>query len=199
MRKIYHHLENPIDHIILNNCDKLIPHCNNYNITPNMITIFRFILGVYILYYLYLTDDIIFTVIGSCVFYFLDCLDGHLARSTNQVTQLGDYLDHSADIFIIGGLILYCLINSSNKILVGTLIFSSLYLTLIHLGLQQKHYNDHYNKLHGFYPPYEILEEFNCLHNLDNHHIMWTRFFGNGTFIMLIIYSVYIIKSNIQL
>jgi phosphatidylglycerophosphate synthase len=138
MRKIYYKYENPINHLILHSCDKLIQGCVKYNITPNMITIGRLSMTPFILYYLYYTDDIIFTVIATSIFYYLDCLDGHLARSTNQVTKLGDFLDHFSDILLISGLLYYIYTKSNTTIIMlVTLLF---YMTLIQLGLQQKHY-----------------------------------------------------------
>ena len=59
MRKIYYKYENPINHLIIDSCDKLIHGCVKYNITPNMITIGRLSMTPFILYYLYYTDDII--------------------------------------------------------------------------------------------------------------------------------------------
>jgi len=65
----------------------------------------------------------------------LDCLNGHLARST----VLGDYLDHSADILFIIILSIYILTRKypTKKIIC---IFVLFYLMLVHMGLQQKNY-----------------------------------------------------------
>ena len=73
---------------------------------------FRIILGIFVLYYLYNTHDILFPIIGIILFYWLDCLDGHLARSTNQVTVFGDYLDHFADISFYIGILYYIYIKN---------------------------------------------------------------------------------------
>ena len=47
-RKIPSNIENPFDTILISVCDKLIDFCNNLNSTPNSITIFRIILGIFI-------------------------------------------------------------------------------------------------------------------------------------------------------
>lgn len=71
----------------------------------------------------------------------MDCLDGHLARSTNQVSILGDYLDHGADVIFLIALIISILYKKyTNKPYVLTIIIILLYLAMVHLGLQQKNY-----------------------------------------------------------
>ena len=140
-RKIPPEFENPIDDILLDICDILIPFCKKYKITPNFITIFRTFLGIFTLYYFNFSIDWIFPIAGTAIFYLFDCLDGHLARATNQVSILGDYLDHYADIsFYI--LLIFIMINKtySNKILVLIIILIFTYLAFVHLGLQQKVY-----------------------------------------------------------
>lgn len=141
MRKINPKHEHPIDNIIINTCDKIIPLCTKHNITPNAITIFRIVLAVFILYYIYYTDDIMFASISALVFYFLDGLDGHLARSTNQLSVLGDYLDHIADAILMIGTIIYIFIKDYKyKIPLIILLLASLYMTFVNFGLQQTNY-----------------------------------------------------------
>ena len=50
------------------------------------------------------------TYILSSLFIFFDCLDGHLARTTNQVTVIDDILDHTVD-FIFLSLIFSIIIS----------------------------------------------------------------------------------------
>ena len=141
MRKIDSRYENPIDNILLKLCDKLIDICVKLNITPNMITLFRIILSIYIIYLLYYTDNIKLLFILIVIFHFLDCMDGHLARSTNQVTKLGDYLDHFADISLTFVIIIYMIIKKyPNKIIILTLLAFEIYMLNCHAGLQQLYY-----------------------------------------------------------
>jgi hypothetical protein len=73
-RKIQYYLENPIDNILIDLCDRLIPFINA---TPNQITIFRLILGIIFIYHLNCRTNKLFTILFIVFFYFLDCLDGY--------------------------------------------------------------------------------------------------------------------------
>lgn len=206
-RKISQTLENPIDNKILDVCESLINICKQYQITPNNITYFRICLAFIVLYVLFTSCSIIFPIIGTGVFYFLDCLDGHLARSTNQVTIFGDYLDHYADIFFYIAIIGFMIIKDyPNKINIIILIIFLTYMAFVHLGLQQLHYkivlynkkNDNTNKQFNNQIDeieYELLDGLNCLHNLEPENISWTRFFGTGTLYTVIMIIIYYIQS----
>jgi len=196
MRKIEAKHDNPVDNVIIMLCDEILPICTKYKITPNMVTIFRMIFSFFILYELYCTENVTFVLWGTCLFYFLDGLDGHLARSTDQVTILGDYLDHVADsILLIGSFIYIFTQKYQNKPLLITILLLSFYMTAVHFGLQQTHYKMLYYKKHKKYPPAETLDNFNYLHNLEPNNIVWTRYFGNATLIIVLLYSIYFIKS----
>jgi phosphatidylglycerophosphate synthase len=193
-RKIPPNYENPIDNLIIANCDKLVNTCQRLLITPNMITIFRTFLSFITLYYLFNTCNISIPITGTAIFYFLDCLDGHLARSTNQVTVLGDYLDHYADMFFYFMFIIYIFIkkyNNKNLIIISTL--SLTLMSMIHLGLQQKHYKI----LNEDEKHEELLDNINHFHNLKLKDIKWTRYFGLGTTYTFILFVIYYIKKNI--
>jgi len=193
MRKIDSKYENPIDNILLKLCDKLIDICVKLNITPNMITLFRIILSVYIIYLLYYTDNIKLLFILIVIFHFLDCMDGHLARSTNQFTKLGDYLDHFADTSLSFVIIIYMIIKKyPNKIIILTLLAFEIYMLNCHMGLQQAHY-----KKNNPNAPDETLDIFNKIHNFNLDAISYTRYFGPGTIWLIIILIIYYIKINI--
>ena len=140
-RKIPPEYENPIDNFLLELCDNHIKFCTDNNITPNNITLFRIVLGIVVIYRFNISNDIYIPTLGTFLFYWLDCLDGHLARSTNQVSILGDYLDHGADVIFLIALIISILYKKyTNKSDVLTVIIILLYLAMVHLGLQQKNY-----------------------------------------------------------
>ena len=75
--------------------------------SPNAITIARIALipcGVYAIFKNG-GDDTTWQIIAWCIYFTLglsDLLDGHLARSTNQVSELGKFLDPVADKALIG-------------------------------------------------------------------------------------------------
>ncbi len=216
-RKIPPEFENPIDDKILDLCDSMISTCQKYNVTPNLVTITRIIISLFIFHSLFFTCNIFEPIIGSVIFYIMDCLDGHLARSTNQVTVLGDYLDHYADIFYYLFILAYILLKTYNNktyIIIGFGLLT--YGALVHLGLQQKNYKI-IAKRNNIKPEQEtnkavkitkkilheidemedeLLDDLNCLHNLSAESIRWTRYFGTGTLYTAILIIIYYIQSN---
>ncbi|MEK7452133.1 MAG: CDP-alcohol phosphatidyltransferase family protein [Patescibacteria group bacterium] len=91
-------------------------------ITPNMVTIFRFITIPFILWALFFEKY----SIGVPLFFFsafTDALDGSLARLRNQITEWGTFYDPVADKMLIGSVILLVVIKHSNPILGGLIIF----------------------------------------------------------------------------
>jgi hypothetical protein len=197
-RKIPSNIENPFDTILIGLCDKLIDYCYTIKITPNFVTIFRIILAIFIFKELFNTSNIAFPVIGTLVFYFLDCLDGHLARSTDQVTVLGDYLDHIADMSFLTVISIFVIIKKfpGKKIIIIILIVL-LYLMLVHMGLQQKNYKIIKEEELGCrYDHVETLDSLNNLHNFGPEHICWTRFFGCGTLILAVCFTIFWIQYN---
>jgi hypothetical protein len=196
-RKIESHHENPIDDVLLDMCEESLDFCKVFGITPNMITIFRFILGIFVLKQLFTTCDYITPIIGTALFYFLDCVDGHLARSTNQVTVLGDYLDHIADTSFFIVLLVWIIKQQypykKQIIIIFLIIF---YMSLVHLGLQQKNFALNREETCSF--PKESLDYLNHIHSLDHTHICWTKYFGLGTIYFILLIIIYYIQTNIS-
>jgi len=194
-RKIPEYYENPIDNLIINECDKLTAILYKNNITPNFITIVRLILICFTIKSLLYTSEVWFPIISTAIFYFMDCLDGNLARSTNQVTILGDYLDHFADLFFIISFIFYMYIKDyDNKIYIFIIFCLFTYLAVLHLGIQQLNYKDlnQNNDLEQ-----ELLDYLNNFHNLDKSNIKWTKYFGSGTIYLIILIIIYYIQTHL--
>ena len=187
-RKIPSKLENQIDDKTIELCDSLVETCYKNNITPNLITMIRIIISFFTLYNLFFTCDYIIPIFGTIIFYFMDCLEGHLARSTDQVTIFGDYLDHYADMFYYLLILIFMIFKKYNYklvIITGFLLLS--YSSFVHLGLQQKNYKIKNNE--------ELLDKLNCLHDLEPNNISWTRYFGTGTLYTTILIIIYYIQS----
>jgi hypothetical protein len=210
-RKIPPEFENPIDDILLDICDEMIDFCQSCKLTPNFITVFRMILGFFTLYYFNFSTGWVIPIVGTVIFYLFDCLDGHLARSTNQVSILGDYLDHYSDIsFYI--LLIYIMMNKTypNKIVIFIIIIILSYLSFIHLGLQQKVYkkikkdirqeNIQIKEVHKMIILDEIddelLDSLNYFHNLQESNITWTKYFGLGTLYSFLLFAIYYIQTH---
>ena len=66
--------------------------------TPNMVTTLSIIFGLLAAYEI-IYGNFIFAAFLVLVSYYLDCVDGKLARKYNMVSQLGDYYDHFGDLF----------------------------------------------------------------------------------------------------
>lgn len=189
-RKIPREYENPFDDQLLLLCDKLADICKKYNISANQVTLFRFYFIFVIYHYLFNTNDYIIPIIFSFLFYLFDCLDGHLARKTNSITVLGDLLDHIIDlIFFI--LITYFIYKNKYYKLLG-LVFVSAYLSCVHLGIQQK--NNKILKPHESTD--ETLDFFNYMHPFDHTFIKWSKYFGSGTLILVILGVIYYIQTK---
>ncbi len=210
-RKIPPEFENPVDDKLLDICEELIPFLQKYKITPNFITVFRTILGIFTLYYFNFSCDFLFPIFGTVIFYFFDCLDGHLARVTNQVSVVGDYLDHYADIsFYIVLMISFFNKKYTNKIIVIIVILGFTYLSFIHLGLQQKVYKKikkdireenelikDSNKIIVLDEiDEELLDSLNSIHCLSDNNISWSKYFGTGTLYVILVIAIYYIQSN---
>jgi hypothetical protein len=202
MRKIPRENENPIDNILLNLCDINIKLINDTNITPNMITIFRIILSFFILFVFNNSCNIYIPIIGFSLFYYLDCLDGHFARGTEQVSILGDYLDHFGDIFneFVFLIIILCKDFMYKDKIIG-IYFILLYLSLCHLGLQQIVFekitkNEIQNETVYDKKEDELLDRLNRISLFNEDDIKWTKYFGLGTFNLFKLFLVYWIQST---
>lgn len=210
-RKIPPEFENPIDDKLLDICDVMIPFCQKCKITPNFITVIRTFLGIITLYYFNFSTDWIFPIIGTIIFYLFDCLDGHLARATNQVSVIGDYLDHYADISFYILLIFIMMYKSySNKILVLGVILIFTYLSFVQLGLQQKVYKKIKKDIREENIQIkeedkiiildeiddELLDSLNSIHSLSEQNITWTKYFGTGTIYMILLIAIYYIQTH---
>jgi CDP-diacylglycerol--glycerol-3-phosphate 3-phosphatidyltransferase len=87
----------PIDRILSATFLKLIPD----SVTPNRITLFRFITIPFIIYFL-LADYMLLGTILFVISAFSDALDGARARTTKHITSWGILCDPFADKLLIG-------------------------------------------------------------------------------------------------
>ena len=106
MRKIESNLENPIDNILIDICDFILPTLKVLNFTPNILTTISLIFGLLSVYCLFREDKKCFAIF-YLVSYFFDCVDGMMARKYNMVSRFGDIYDHTKDCLVFG-LIMFC-------------------------------------------------------------------------------------------
>lgn len=174
MRKEY---SDPIDNIFYNISDKVSNPLYNLGITPNMITIFSMITN-------FITCELLDNKqnkLGAVLIlftYFLDNLDGFMARKYKQVSKIGDYLDHGSDM-IFGLTMMYQLYKQNKwdkfKIKLGIYLLFAFIMT-IHLGCQENLNNS----------TSETLSYIRKLCKNPSKWIKYTRYFGPGTTILVI-------------
>ncbi len=187
-KKISSNYENPIDNILLNITVKLNPVYRYLNFTPNILTTFSLVITLVGLY-IYTKNYIILGPILYFIGYYFDCADGNYARKYNMQTTFGDYYDHIADVFKIVVLIYIIYksnIKNSTKIFIFIVLLLLIILTQIHLGCQEKIYNNSYESY-----TLSMLKPL-CY---DESNIIYIRYFGTGTLYFIIMLILIFLKD----
>lgn len=185
VRKLQKKHENPIDNIIYIIVEKLDPILYKLNLTPNIITTFSLITGILSAYYLYNKNYLCIPL--YIISYILDCSDGYFARKYNMVTVIGDYFDHISDISTVL-LVMYILcVKFKNKYYNILQIFILLLIITIiavfyHMSLQELIYNKNESS---------TLNILNNYFDLNIYNIIYSRYFGSGTFNLLLVIIMY--------
>tara|TARA_Y100000590_G_scaffold456043_1_gene605791 strand:- start:5 stop:580 length:576 start_codon:yes stop_codon:yes gene_type:complete len=188
VRKLKEEYENPIDNLIYIIVEKLDPIFYRLNFTPNIITTLSLITGLLSGYYFY--KDNILCIPLYILSYILDCSDGYFARKYNMVTTFGDYYDHISD--VIKSIVIFYIIyikakpEFKNKIIL--LILSFIILLIYHISLQELVYSKPENS--------KSLNLINKYINLNKDNIVWSRYFGGGTIILVIVILIYLCISK---
>jgi phosphatidylglycerophosphate synthase len=186
MRKIDRKYENPIDNIFIDIGEICNPLWKRLNFTPNTLTTLSLLFGLLAVYNLYKRNILLF-MIFYIISYFFDCNDGNYAREYNLTTEFGDLYDHIKDV-VIFSLLLLIIIYRYHKntnfipILLVIIIFSC--LMCCHLGCQEQLYNKNDS----------VLRIFRFFEKPDN--IVYFRWFGCGTFIMVFLLAVFLLDVN---
>lgn len=174
-RKIPSDMENPIDNVLIYvatflNRTLMAP----LRIHPNWVTVASICIGLSASYFLF-RSWFLMAGVSYFVAYFLDCVDGNLARMTNRVTKLGDALDHVGDMAKIGAMTVTYVTHRRISLLLRTIfgIGSGILflLTMIHLACQEK-------EVHDSKEASPFLTIARCIAPIG-----WTRWVGSGTFI----------------
>lgn len=181
--------ESPIDWFLVEIAKPATDPLHKLGVTPNMITTLGLILGLFSIYFL-IHNQYTLSFIFLWLTYWTDCLDGYFARKYNQVTKLGDYLDHFRDIFVTGSIIILVLMKLNGlivKISSGIIIAIFALMMCCYIGCQESvtEYTEHndcldfFRKLCGKHPEEEI---------------KYAKHFGCGTFILVISLFILILK-----
>jgi phosphatidylglycerophosphate synthase len=189
--KISNELQNPIDIGLLNLCRLIDKPLHNMGVTPNMVTLFGLFTGILSIHFL-ISKKYVLSFLLLWITYFTDCLDGYMARKYNQITRLGDYLDHFRDQFVVLSLIIILALHIhdiTHKTLFIVIISLCSILMLSQLGCQEKitEYKDHNECL-------DFLQKL-CPGNAEEN-MKITKWFGCGTFYLIL--SIFIVALKYQ-
>lgn len=129
--------EGPMDTFLYKICENVSEFFYKTGHTPNMITTYSFILGLASAYFYYHDNLVLFAIcfIGS---YFLDCLDGYIARKYNMKSDFGEIFDSISDGTVIVLLLYIVYIKHHNKIfksIPSLLIIFTILVILLNLEL----------------------------------------------------------------
>ena len=186
MRKIEEReLENPLDNVLLDWADAAVTPLARARITPNQVTYASIIFKAASVWYMrrgQLAPFLLTYIVGV----WLDYEDGALARATNQVTKLGDVLDHVSDTAHILGIIAVIVWKLGWRGSVWPLgvigVFGA--LSWVHLGCQQRHYRASRARAGKHDDAAEGLDKLQAMCAADDpaRWMRVTRWFGVGTF-----------------
>lgn len=187
MRKIPHEFENPIDNLILDVVERIMPIFKYLHFTPNTLTTISFILGIWSIHLMH-NDRFKEASIVYFISYVFDCCDGHYARKYNMISTFGDYYDHFTDVVIFVG-IMYTLFvkqkqsgKNMGRYACVVVIFGA--LCLYHVSCQEGIHN---KQNHA--PTLSHLSSV-CENDTINK-IKYSRFFGCGTFTLVTCWLIY--------
>ena len=184
LKKVPEHLASPIDNIFYQLSDVVCPLLKKLNFTPNLITTIGLFLGLLSIYFihkgLYLVG-----VVFLWLCFFTDCLDGHFARKYNMETVMGDYYDHFRDIFVISTIVFLTMTKTTHKEVYFVILAFFLSMMVLQIGCQEcntayPENNDCLGTLKKVCPKPELIHK--------------TRYFGCGTFILVLSICVLMLK-----
>ncbi len=181
--KLPYELENPFDSFLININKLLNPIWYKLNFTPNTLTTISLLSGILSIYYLFQKRFLLGAIL-YLIAYFFDCADGNYARAYKMTSRFGDLYDHIADMVKMFLLFYYIYktsdIQKKNKIVFIVLFCILGILTGLHIGCQQKVYNEKESVLNH-------LIKF-CY---DTKIISITKYFGVGT--LQLFFFIYIL------
>jgi CDP-diacylglycerol--glycerol-3-phosphate 3-phosphatidyltransferase len=115
----------PHDRLMEKTILRLIPR----DIHPNHVTVLRFLMIPFVLYYLWIEDWP--AALGLFLLAaFTDALDGSMARARKQITLWGTVADPVADKLLIGSVVVLFVAREVNPAFAGVIIFMELLILL---------------------------------------------------------------------
>ena len=159
-----------------------------YNIRPNLITTIRLLLMFLVYYLIYSSQLKVLTGLFYLFCFFLDHLDGEMARQNNTSTSFGDYYDHITDCFYELPVFFLLFIKLRNHPNFKTLLIIFLILiftSTVLVSCQEVYISKNNNKAKS-----AALEKLKNLCLINDLKIM--RYFGQGLFHLYVFYLIII-------
>lgn len=137
--KVEGHLESPLTtHTMLQVSNMTIGPLHESGLVPNTVTTLGLLTGVLAIFCVYHKRPRLGALLYMLT-YLLDCIDGPLARSTDNVTNFGSQYDHVRDIVIFLGL--FAVTQKRYPMDRNMLLLFAAFLAglAVHMGLVEKH------------------------------------------------------------
>ena len=181
VNKLEEHSECPIDTYIFKFIDMHLHIFYTLGFTPNMVTTLSIVFG-FLAAYQIMQNRLWLAAIFWLISYYLDCVDGKLARKYNMVSKFGDMYDHIGDLLKFIAVLVALFISNKERPKVKQWLYVTIILLLvllqaIHLGHQESVYNKKDESPYLNTVRLLFVNEENAMVN-----IKYTRYFGCGTF-----------------
>ncbi len=180
--------ENPIDRLFYYSIEYISDTVFNLNITPNIITLVGFILALISAYFLY-EKKIIYCIIFWIISYYLDLLDGYIARKYNQGSVFGGWFDHISDIIKLLAYLYVLIIHKKFNLIYIIIILTILGIT--NTSCRTKFLKRDENPNDSLYLIQKMCP--------DKNYVKYTRYWGEGLIILIIpIIGLFYYKNEIK-
>lgn len=182
--------ENPIDNVLVDIGCAFTPLYELLQFTPNTLTTFSLLFGMYSVWCLY-NNYLFLFVISYMTSYYFDVVDGLFARITNQCTQFGDLYDHAKDIAV--GVLVLTVLHLKYNLFSSYFVILGFILAMAGSGIQLGIQENLTKKEHSS----DALYMFKILANyVPTKYIVYTRWFGTGTLSLYICIAPYFLTFD---
>jgi phosphatidylglycerophosphate synthase len=185
VNKLEDHHECPLDIYLFKFIDQHLHLYYKLGLTPNMVTSLALFFGLFAAYQI-IQGNYIIAAVSWIISYYLDCVDGKLARKYNMITKFGDYYDHFCDLtkYIVVFIALFYSKSKRTTDRQWFLFFIVLllaFMSCVHLGYQECLYNK--KEESSFLNIYRAIVSFD---SKPEKTIQYTRHFGCATWILCV-------------
>jgi len=191
VNKLSDEYECPLDIHLYKFIDTHLHHYYNLGFTPNMVTTFSIIFGLFSAHQI-LDGHFKMAAFLMLIAYYLDCVDGKLARQYNMISKFGDLYDHCGDMLKYMAITVALIESSRHKPthrqrMYMLIIFILSLIQIIHFGYQESLYDKKDESLY-----LNICRQVVAFDSTPEITIHYTKYFGCGTwticFALLIIF-----------